>query len=295
MLPFLALSSITTDDISSFFKHEAKVHVLRLDKISPDISGNKWFKLRYYIDEAKAMHKKGILTFGGAWSNHIVATAAACRNLGLASCGVIRGERSASPTPTLVQAESYGMQLVYVPKSAYKDKPVPAHVSNKDYLTVNEGGFGATGAKGASTILDYCEDSYTHYACAVGTGTMLAGIINRISHAKKALGVSVLKNNATLETNVQHLLIDQAKTNWNIVHDYSFGGYAKFQPLLLDFMNTFYLHTKVPSDFVYTAKLFFAISNLIRKKYFPQGSKILIIHSGGLQGNRSLPRGTLMF
>jgi 1-aminocyclopropane-1-carboxylate deaminase len=295
MLPLLVPSAITVDDITSFFKRKAEVHVLRLDKISPVISGNKWFKLRYYIEEAKAMRKKGILTFGGAWSNHIIATAGACGAAGLKSIGIIRGEKPGSLSPTLMQAEQYGMQLTFIPRLDYKMKIIPNEMNSGDFLIVNEGGHGTTGSKGASTMLDYCGDFYTHYACAVGTGTMLSGIINRITDLQHAIGVSVFKQNTSLETGVQQLVPGKTKTNWQIIHDYSFGGYAKYQPPLLDFMNDFYRYTYIPSDFVYTAKLFFAVSDLIEKNYFPEKSKILIIHSGGLQGNKSLPSGTLMF
>lgn len=294
MLPGLSLNDITVDDISAFFKSKAEVYVLRLDKISPVISGNKWFKLRYYIDEAKAMHKKGILTFGGAWSNHIIATAAACYDADLRSVGIIRGEEPKKLSPTLMQARSFGMQLEFTSRSAYQRKEIPGNFGN-DFVIVNEGGYGELGAKGASTILDHCENFYSYYVCAIGTGTMLAGIINRLSPAQQAIGISVLKNNTDLHRMVQALVNGPANDRWQIIHDYSFGGYARHDPALLAFMNVFYRQTGIPSDFVYTGKLFFAISDLLEKNYFPEASKILLIHSGGLQGNASLPPGTLMF
>lgn len=294
MLPALSFESITTDNVSSFYQRKIEVDVLRLDKISPIISGNKWFKLRYYIEEVLSQQKKGILTFGGAWSNHIVATAAACKESGLQSVGIIRGEEPKEKSPTQQQAHELGMKLIYISRSDYQLKKIPGEIEADEYCIVNEGGYGITGAKGASTILDYCSKNYTHYCCAVGTGTMMAGIINRVQPGQNVVGISIMKNNRELENMVQELTKDDKK-NWQIFHDYSFGGYAKHQPALLKFMNEFYKQTAIPSDFVYTGKLFFAINNLIEKNYFPPMSSLLLIHSGGLQGNRSIPPGTLSF
>lgn len=298
MLPALLFDQITTDNITSFYQKDIEVEVLRLDKISSIVSGNKWFKLRYYLDDAKATDKKGILTFGGAWSNHIIATAAACRMAGLQSIGIIRGEEPKQLSPTLLQARQFGMQLVFISRSAYQKKEVPLLFPREDYLVVNEGGYGQPGAKGASTILNYSKKSYTHYCCAVGTGTMIAGIINAVSPDQQVIGISVLKNNTCLDEMVQTLVAtknDTLPARQALIHDYPFGGYAKHQPGLIKFINEFYDQTRIPSDFVYTGKLFYAISDLIKKNFFPQGSRLLLIHSGGLQGNSSLPQGTLIF
>ena len=295
MLPDLALNDITVDPISFLYENKIEVDVLRLDKISPVISGNKWFKLRYYLEEAKRQHKKSILTFGGAWSNHIIATAAVCKMQELNSIGIIRGEEPKELSSTLSHAKKLGMQLVFISRSDYQQKKIPTtlHLTG-DYYIINEGGYGETGAKGASTILDHCNKTYTHYCCAVGTGTMMAGLINAVSPAQTVLGISVMKNNAGLKKMIQTLVTGTGK-NWKLIHDYHFGGYAKHQPALLGFMNEFYKQTTIPSDFVYTGKLFFAISDLIGKNYFPADSKLLLIHSGGLQGNSSLPEETLIF
>lgn len=294
MLPDLALNDITVDPISFLFENKIEVDVLRLDKISPVISGNKWFKLRYYLEEAKSLHKKSILTFGGAWSNHIIATAAVCKMQELNSIGIIRGEEPKELSSTLSQAKEFGMQLVFISRSDYRQKKIPATLQSSDYYIINEGGYGETGAKGASTILDHCNKIYTHYCCAIGTGTMMAGLINAVSPAQTVLGISVMKNNTALKEMIQTLVTGTEK-NWKLIHDYHFGGYAKHQPALLGFMNDFYEQTTIPSDFVYTGKLFFAISDLIRKNYFPADSKLLLVHSGGLQGNSSLPEDTLIF
>ena len=294
MISSLAFDKITVDDISSVGHNEIQVDVLRLDKINPVISGNKWFKLRFYLEEAATLHKKGIITFGGAWSNHIIATAAACHINGLKSIGIIRGEEPRQLSPTLMHAQELGMQLIFITRDAYQRKEIPDLVESNEYYIVHEGGYGITGAKGASTILDYCHNSYTHYCCAAGTGTMIAGIINHISPGQQVIGISVMRNNTGLEEMVQALIINKSR-NWRIIHDYHFGGYAKYRPGLFGFMNEFYRRTNIPTDFVYTGKLFFAVYDLIDKNYFPAGSRLLLIHSGGLQGNESLSAGSLIF
>lgn len=294
MLDTFSPAAIRIDRPGHVFGASVDISVLRLDEVHPVISGNKWFKLRYYIDEAKSTGKKNIVTFGGAWSNHIVATAAACHMNGLTSTGLIRGEEPTQLSPTLLQASQYGMKLVFLSRAAYTEKHVPAEFDN-DYF-IAEGGYGPTGAMGAATILDHSSASYTHYCCAVGTGTMMAGIINRSSPQQQVTGISVMKNNRQLDDMVANLVLAENKSrSWQLLHDYHFGGYAKYEPALLQFMNDFYRETGIPSDFVYTGKLFYAVNDLARKGYFPQGSRLLLIHSGGLQGNASLRKGTLMF
>jgi 1-aminocyclopropane-1-carboxylate deaminase/D-cysteine desulfhydrase-like pyridoxal-dependent ACC family enzyme len=293
MVQGLTFDEITVDDIS-FLYRPVEVSVLRLDKISPIVSGNKWFKLRFYLEEAIQLKKKGIMTFGGAWSNHIVATATICNMYGLKSIGIIRGEEPAELSLTLQQAKQEQMQLYFISRSDYRAQKNPETISIDDYLKVTEGGYGQPGMAGASTILDYGPIGFTHCICSVGTGTMLAGIIDRISPQQCAIGISAIKNTAHLVENVKSLVGDH-KINWQIMEDFSFGGYAKHNAELIRFMNDFYRNTNIPSDFVYTGKLFYAVSVLIEQNYFPQGSKLLVIHSGGLQGNRSLKTATLIF
>lgn len=294
MLPVLSFESVSLDNISGWFNNNIHADVLRLDKISPHISGNKWFKLRYYLDQAKSGKKKGILTFGGAWSNHIVATAAACKAQGLESAGIIRGEEPNTRSLSLQDAVAFGMKLHFISRDDYKLKKIPCDLDTEQWLLVDEGGYGPVGAAGAATILDYSGNDYTHYCCAVGTGTMMAGLVNRAGENQHVTGVSVMKGNYSLENMLEKLLVAGQK-NWRIVHDYAFGGYAKYSPDLISFMNSFYAGTGIPTDFVYTAKLFFAIKDLADHDYFPLSSKLLIVHSGGLQGNRSLPRDLLSF
>ena len=297
------LSNITIDKLSLplFIAKNIELAVLRLDKIHPFISGNKWFKLRYYLEDARELNKKKILTFGGAWSNHILATAAACQLFGFESTGIIRGEEAVELSPMLKQAKASGMNLVFISRGDYRQKKIPEVINIDNYYFIGEGGFGTKGAAGAATILDHCKkEDYTHICCAAGTGTMLAGLVMASGEKNKIVAISVLKNNFELEQHVRSLLPEN-KMNFDIFHDFHFGGYAKFvhhpsdKPGLIQFMNDFYRLTSIPSDFVYTGKLFYAIHELAATDYFPSGSRLLVIHSGGLQGNDSLGKGTLIF
>jgi len=289
--------TISIDKLSLPLLNKKKVEadVLRLDKIHPLISGNKWFKLRYYLEEAKKQKKKTIVTFGGAWSNHILATAAASHLNGFNCIGIIRGEEPATLSPTLIKAKELGMQLIFISREDYKTRNVPEKVCNEECYLIAEGGYGIKGAEGAATILDYCtKEKYTHICCAAGTGTMAAGLISEAVSSARIIVLSVLKNNMELADSIKKLL-RKKEPSFQLLHDYHFGGYAKHNPALLNFMNEFYSATFIPTDFVYTGKLFYGVHDLITNEFFPSGSKLLIIHSGGLQGNDSLSKGTLIF
>lgn len=291
------LNNITLDKLSllEFSAKNIEVSVLRLDKIHPVISGNKWFKLRYYLEEAKALHKKKIVTFGGAWSNHIIATAAACQINGFEATGIIRGEEASELSPTLKLAKEMGMNLIFISREDYSKKKIPEEINNDDYYFISEGGYGIKGTAGAATILDNVEkENYSHICCAAGTGTMTAGLVQASGKQNKIVAVCVLKNNFEMEQQVRSLLPGN-EMNFDVIHDYNFGGYAKHNTELIQFMNEFYRTTSIPSDFVYTGKLFYAIHDLIATDYIPSGSRLLVIHSGGLQGNASLNNGTLIF
>lgn len=289
--------NILIEKISLPLLSEKKVEadVLRLDKIHPLISGNKWFKLRYYLEEAKTKNKTTVVTYGGAWSNHILATAAVCKINSLRCIGIIRGEEPANPSPTLIKAIELGMKLIFISREDYEKRNIPEGLDKSGYYFIPEGGYGLHGASGAATILDYCKkETYTHICCAAGTGTMTAGLIKAALPSCKIIAISILKNNFELEENIK-LLSSNEEKSFELIHDYHFGGYAKYKPALIDFMNEFYRQTDIPSDFVYTGKLFFAVKDLVNNNFFSAGSKFLIIHSGGLQGNASLSNGTLIF
>ena len=294
----LQFDNIVAQPVFEHLASEKKisVSVLRLDLIHPVVSGNKWFKLKLYLDDAKKQNKKKIVTFGGAWSNHIVATAYASSLNDLQSIGIIRGEKPAEYSATLKAAIQYGMELIFINRLDYQNKNIPATLAIEDSYIISEGGYGKMGAQGFSTALEYCnKNSFTHIFCAAGTGTMLAGLIKAIT-TQQVRGIPVLKNNHDLLPAIEQLLTpEESLRNYELIGDYHFGGYARHTQPLIEFMNSFYKDSKIPTDFVYTGKLFFAVKDLILKNYFPVNSNLLIIHSSGLQGNTSLPEGTLIF
>lgn len=294
------LENIRIDPVHFLQKFHATVDVLRLDLIHPVISGNKWFKLKEYVKDAKSFNKKIILTFGGAYSNHIIATAAATKENEFKSIGIIRGEKPAILSHTLLDAMSYEMDLFFVSREDYKKKTIPPQVFDRydreEIYVINEGGYGEKGVEGAKDILYLIDSSpYTHIIDVVGTGTTIAGLIEASTEQQTIVGISSMKNNFSLQQETEKFLSGKNKKRFQQIHDYHFGGYARYNQQLMDFMNEWYRQTSIPSDFVYTGKLFFAVHDLLGKNYFPTDSRLLVIHSGGLQGNQSLPKGTLIF
>lgn len=297
----LRFGHIRVDAIKNLYQQERiAMEVLRLDLIHPQVSGNKWFKLREYLSDAEQQGKHILLTFGGAYSNHLAATAAAGREAGFTTIGIIRGEAAPTLSHTLEQARADGMDLFFVSRDVYKTKQVPPEVWEKypqsDVYVIGEGGYGLKGREGAQSILEYCDRGlYTHLVAACGTGTTLAGLVAAALPGQQVVGIPVLKNLQSLQEEINGLLPPALYSQFTLIPDYHFGGYAKRTPQLIQFMNNWYRSTGIPTDFVYTGKLFFAVGDLIRTGYFPSGSRILVIHSGGLQGNLSLPKGTLIF
>jgi 1-aminocyclopropane-1-carboxylate deaminase/D-cysteine desulfhydrase-like pyridoxal-dependent ACC family enzyme len=295
----LSFESITVDKIHlpAFQDKNVSVDILRLDKIHPVTSGNKSFKLKYYLEDAKAAGKDHIVTFGGAWSNHLIATALAGKLSGFKTTGIIRGERPGKLSNTLRLAIEYGMELTFMNREDYRGKKLTAGVNNQETYLINEGGYGKKGAKGAAEILNYCKkENYSHIACAAGSTTMMAGLIKASLPLQEIIGISVLKNNMSLKDELCDLLLpEERQKKFTLVHDFHFGGYAKYTPDLINCMNELYRYTSIPTDFVYTGKLFYGILKMIENNLFPNGSNVLLIHSGGLQGNISLPKGTLIY
>lgn len=291
-----SLQNATIQPLHSLYAKDMPVDVLRLDRVHPVVSGNKWFKLKYYLADALAQQKTTIATFGGAWSNHLVAAAYAARGAGLNSIGFVRGEAGTTPSAALEDAVRYGMEIRYVNRQDFR---TPALIRNRfdapGIYWISEGGYGPNGAAGAADILRAADTSgYSHILCAVGTGTMLSGLVSAALPGQQVIGISVLKNNVGLESAVRALLPDAA-ASFAIHHQYHFGGYAKHPQSLIDFMNELWATEHLPTDIVYTGKLMYAAMDLIAQNHFPAGARILLVHSGGLQGNRSLPPGTLSF
>ncbi len=290
---------IQSIDRKTFGSATIAVSALRLDIIHPAVSGNKWYKLKYYLEEAVSSDKKGIISFGGAYSNHLVALAFACKKANIKAIGVVRGEEPASYGPSLLQIKELGMELLFVSREQYKNKNAMGDMLSLTYpefLIVPEGGAGEPGIKGATEIMDVVQDNFTHIVCAVGTGTTMAGLIRASKKNQQVIGISALKvaneNNNEL---INYIGANTEQNNWEIMFNYHFGGYARYSQNLLLFMNSFFQQENIPTDFVYTGKLFYAVNDLIKENFFPAGSKILIIHSGGLQGNRSIEKGKLIF
>ena len=299
----ISAEPVTTDTIKNPLTDQKKVRldVLRLDRIHPVVSGNKWFKLQYYTGDAVNKGYTTLLTFGGPYSNHIAATAYAAKMLGLKAVGVIRGEAPKQWSHTLQEAHACQMQLVFLPRNEYDAIKRNVHSTNfevqfgKVYV-IPEGGFGSLGMQGAAEILHSTDTGhYTHIVSAVGTGTTIAGIIQATKPHQQVTGISVMKNNIGLNDEIKSLLNTSLPGSFSIIHDYHFGGYAKYTPALTGWMNWFYHASTIPLDFVYTAKMMYGIFDLMEKDFFRPRSRILAIHSGGLQGNRSLAPGVLVF
>jgi 1-aminocyclopropane-1-carboxylate deaminase len=289
------------------FSQSQKVDLLRLDSLHPIVSGNKFYKLRFYIESAIENGVSTVASFGGPYSNHIVALAFTAKEAGLKSIGYIRTNEDEPTTPSLAEAKHYGMELVYLGRTDFQSKKASIlETSNakSDIYLIDEGGYGTIGAKGAATI--FTENDTAHYdyiVCAVGTGTMLAGCVNAASPNQKIIGILVLKNEGSIESEINALLLDKNDPNndrknnhpYTLLHQFHQGGYAKTNPTMIDFMNMLWDTEKIPTDIVYTSKLLFGVEQLIQENYFEKAASILVIHSGGLQGNRSLPAGTLKF
>jgi 1-aminocyclopropane-1-carboxylate deaminase len=282
------------------------VDLLRLDSLHPIVSGNKFYKLRFYIAAAIENGVATVASFGGPYSNHIVALAYTAKEAGLKSIGYIRTNVDEPTTPSLAEAKNYGMELVYLGRTDFQSKKasiLKLSATKSDTYFIDEGGYGTIGAKGAATI--FTENDTAHYdyiICAVGTGTMLAGCINAAGPNQKIIGIPVLKNEGSIENEINALLLDKNDLNnyknskpYTLLHQFHQGGYAKTNPVMIDFMNRLWDAEKIPTDIVYTSKLLFGVEQLIKENYFEKAASILVIHSGGLQGNRSLPVGTLKF
>jgi 1-aminocyclopropane-1-carboxylate deaminase len=302
IFPALDTIGLTHWDHVIFRKSDLQVDVLRLDQLHPVVSGNKWFKLKYYLERAKHEEKNKLVSFGGSYSNHLIALAEASRLYGFSSAAFIRGEEPDTLSHTLQEASEMGMELRFLSRSDYDEKKEAVfsiryenHESRE--LLIPEGGAGWEGVKGASEILSLVPAmSYAYICCAVGTGTTLAGLINGAGPKQKVIGVSVLKGTSGIEPMQQSWLMHSAPLeNVYMIHEDHFGGYAKTSWILLDFMNRIFSESGIPTDFVYTGKLFYSIVRLASENFFQAGSRILVLHSGGLQGNRSLAPGLLLY
>lgn len=292
--------------------HGMRVYVKRDDLIHPSVQGNKWRKLKYNLMKIKELNIPTLLTFGGAFSNHIHATAAAGQLFGIKTIGIIRGERADPLNNTLIFAENHGMKLYFVSREEYKNKPALTHALNDtfgDVYVLPEGGTNDLAVVGSKEIVKeinqqiFPQPDFLVVAC--GTGGTIAGMIKAADERQTVIGFAVLKGNFLHKdvSNLINLSEDSSffkkkndellkkndinphnQSNWSINTDYHFGGYAKSNPELIEFINRFKAQHGIPLDPVYTGKMFFGLFDLIKKGYFPRGSTIVAVHTGGLQG-----------
>jgi 1-aminocyclopropane-1-carboxylate deaminase len=264
------------------------LEIKREDLLHPFISGNKFRKLKYNLLQAKAEKQETVLTFGGAYSNHIAAVAYAGKEQGFKTIGVIRGDElgdKIAENPTLQFAKECGMQFEFVTREAYRFKTEPDFITNLQqkfgsFYLVPEGGTNEYAIKGCEEILTEEDAMFDYICCAVGTGGTISGIINSAFPHQKVLGFPALKGDF-LKDEIRKFATNK---NWELITDYHFGGYGKVNEELIQFINQFYKQTQVPLDPIYTGKMVFGVIDLIQKDYFPHNSKILLIHTGGLQG-----------
>ncbi|WP_083702128.1 1-aminocyclopropane-1-carboxylate deaminase/D-cysteine desulfhydrase [Mangrovimonas sp. DI 80] len=265
-----------------------QLFVKREDRIHEHVSGNKYRKLLYNLKAAKDGGFDTLLTFGGAFSNHIAAVAAAGQAEGFKTIGVIRGEEltyKVADNPTLKFAKECGMQFQFVTREDYRYKTSPEFIQQLEtrfgsFYLVPEGGTNGFAVKGCEEILKDVQDDFDYICCAVGTGGTISGLVNGSTSAQKILGFPALKG-GFLSKDISKFA---RNTNWSLIEDYHFGGYAKINEDLISFINQFKKEYQIPLDPVYTGKMMYGILDLIKKGYFPEQSKILAIHTGGLQG-----------
>lgn len=270
------------------FPNSIAVTIKREDLLHPVVSGNKFRKLKYNLLQAKAENKKTLLTFGGAFSNHIAAVAFAAQEQGLQSIGIIRGDElrdKIDSNPTLQFAQECGMQFEFVSREEYRLKSESSFLDELkqqfgDFYLVPEGGTNDLAIKGCQEILTDEDSEFDYICCAVGTGGTISGIINSALPHQKVLGFPALKGDF-LQDEIRIFVQNQ---NWELLTDYHFGGYGKVNEDLIYFINQFYIENQIPLDPVYTGKMVFGVMDLIQKDYFPAHSNILLIHTGGLQG-----------
>ncbi|OSY87370.1 1-aminocyclopropane-1-carboxylate deaminase [Tenacibaculum holothuriorum] len=272
---------------------EVELWIKREDAIHPFVSGNKYRKLKYNVEEALKLQKKTILTFGGAYSNHIAATASAGKLAGLQTIGVIRGdelgkdlEKTLSQNTTLKEAHKNGMQFHFISRSLYRNKTDENFIEELkkefgDFYLIPEGGTNNLAIKGCEEIVTIEDEKFDYICCAVGTGGTISGLINSVKEHQKVIGFPALKGDF-LQQEISDL--SKRNDNWELELAYHFGGYGKYNPTLIRFINEFKKETNIQLDPIYTGKMLFGILDMIEKNQFKKRSKILAIHTGGLQG-----------
>jgi 1-aminocyclopropane-1-carboxylate deaminase/D-cysteine desulfhydrase-like pyridoxal-dependent ACC family enzyme len=282
--------ALVNSNIELFVKREDLVHSI--------ISGNKWHKLRYNIQNAKKRGNTTLLTFGGAYSNHIEATAIAGKEFGFKTIGIIRGEETLPLNSTIKKAKECGMQLVYVSRAEYKNKHTQDYIESLrevfgSFYLIPEGGSNFYAINGCMEILNETDTIYDYICCPLGTGGTASGIALSLKGNQKLLGFPALKGGEFLLDEMKtfiNMVVNDTETTQDVLNkvqlitDYHFGGYAKINEELISFLQDFNVKHNIKWDLIYNGKMVFGVYDLIKKGFFPKGSKILLIHTGGLQG-----------
>lgn len=266
--------------------------VKRLDLVHPYVSGNKWYKLKYNLAAARQLGHQTLLTFGGAFSNHVYATAAAGRLFGFRTIGLIRGEAHLPLNPVLQFAAGCGMQLHYIDRQTYQQKHTDPFIQQLTaqfgpFYLLPEGGSNALAVQGCAEILADLPAPVDYVCCACGTGSTLAGLLagadaNHLGQAQ-FLGFPVLKGGDFLASAIADL-VGKPVERLTLLTQYHFGGYAKTKPALQAFIAQFMAQHPIPLEPVYTGKLFYGVYDLLQQGYFFNGAKVLVVHSGGIRG-----------
>ena len=279
-------------------QHEIALSVYRIDLMHPQVSGNKWYKLKYNLQAAKQQGYQTLLTFGGAYSNHIYATAAAGKMHGFQTIGVIRGEAHTPLNPTLQFAADYGMKLHYLDRTTYRDKKSPEVLEMLQqtfgsFYLIPEGGSNALAVKGCTEILTELDTTFDVITTACGTGGTLAGLVAHLPDHQQVLGFPALKGGDFLYNDTEDLLDayydafnisrEATRDRYQLMTDYHFGGYAKKKPPLLSFMDDFTQRHQIPLEWIYTGKMFYGLYDLIKNNYFRPCTKIVALHTGGIR------------
>ena len=269
----------------AIFTAGVRLFIKREDLNHPYVSGNKWWKLKYNLSEALRLKKNTLLTFGGAYSNHIYATAAAAREVSLKAVGIIRGEEQTSVNPVIQFARRTGMELHFISREEYRRKNEYDFIKSfkkdfGDYYLIPEGGSNELAVAGVKEFATGLIGDFDYICCPVGTGGTLAGLVNGLKGSSMIVGFSVLKNGSFLWDEVRRLGADY--DNWKIITEYDFGGYAKSTQGLSSFIGSFINDHNIPIEPVYTGKMMAGIFDLLNKGYFKKGSSILALHTGGI-------------
>jgi 1-aminocyclopropane-1-carboxylate deaminase/D-cysteine desulfhydrase-like pyridoxal-dependent ACC family enzyme len=290
MATIINKEAIILQSIEGFLPASNAFDILRLDLCHPIVSGNKWFKLNGLQEAMKAAQKKSIISFGGAWSNHLVALAYYAHHYQIPCKAILRGHYEVL-SPSLLFAQEHGMELHFVDAihySALKKDASSLQSKYPDAYILPEGGNSEMGVNGASAIASFLTKSYDYVCVSVGSGTTFAGLRRALSIDTHLMGFAPMKGGSYLKDEIEAFIPAIDKTSYTILDAYHFGGFGKITPELISFMNDCYQRYELPLDRVYTAKMMWGISELIQTQQLPSNARIVAIHTGGLQGNQSI-------